>query len=54
MAVHKDIIAFSRRNTDVRSIALSLNEKGKLTAECEATLRALQAALGKRGGMGTR
>jgi hypothetical protein len=54
MAVHKDIIALSRRNTDVRSIALSLNEKGKLTADCEATLRALQAALSKRGVMGLR
>jgi hypothetical protein len=38
----------------VRSTALSLNEKGKLTAECEATLGALQDALRKRGVMGTR
>jgi hypothetical protein len=54
MAVHREIIALSRRNTDVRSTALSLNEKGKLTAECEATLGALQDALRKRGVMGTR
>lgn len=37
-----------------RSLALSLNEKGKLTAAGETTLRALQDALAKRGFVGTR
>jgi hypothetical protein len=43
------IIALSRRNTNVRSLALSLDEKRKLTGPCEETLRALQAALSKHG-----
>jgi hypothetical protein len=43
------IIAQSRRNTNVRSLALSLDEKRKLTGPCEETLRALQAALSKHG-----
>jgi hypothetical protein len=43
------IIALSRRNTNVRSLALSLDEKRKLTGPSEETLRALQAALSKHG-----
>jgi hypothetical protein len=38
----------------VRSLALSLNQKAKLTSDCEAGLRALQDALSKRGFTGTR
>jgi Four helix bundle sensory module for signal transduction len=48
------IIALSRRNTNVRSLALSLDEKRKVTTACEDSLHALQAALAKRGFTGIR
>jgi hypothetical protein len=43
--VHDQILALSRRNSNVRSLAMSLNEKGKATAICEERLRALQEAI---------
>jgi hypothetical protein len=49
MDLNRQIVALSRRNTNVRSLALSLDQKRKLTGPCEETLRALQAALGTRG-----
>ena len=49
MDLNMQIIALSRRNTNVRSLALSLDEKRTITTSCEASLRALQAALAKRG-----
>jgi hypothetical protein len=54
MSVNAQIVAMSRRNTNVRSLALSLNEKTKLTGACEESLRALRDALNKRGYTGTR
>ena len=54
MAVNADIVVLSRRNSNVRSLALSLGQKRELTAQCEATLRALQEALAKRGFGGSR
>jgi hypothetical protein len=54
MARNAEIIALSRRNTNVRSLALSLGQKRMLTATCEDSLRALQDALGKRGFSATR
>jgi hypothetical protein len=48
MGLNAQILALSRRNTNVRSLALSLDEKRKLTGPCEETLRALQAAISKR------
>ena len=54
MGVNAQIIALSRRNTNVRSLALTLNQKGKLTAACEQSLYALRDALAKRGFAGTR
>lgn len=53
-ATHRDLLALSRRNTDVRSLAVSLGNKRKLTAACDATLVALQDALAKRGFRATR
>jgi len=44
----------SRRNTDVRSLAVSPGNKRRLTAACDATLVALQDALAKRGFRATR
>ncbi len=54
MDTNATIVALSRRNTNVRSLALSLNEKGKITDACESRLRALREALGKRELGGTR
>jgi hypothetical protein len=54
MDLNAQIMALSRRNTNVRSLALSLNEKGKVTGACEDSLRALRDALAKRGFTGTR
>jgi hypothetical protein len=53
-AIHRELVSLSRRNTDVRSVAVSLGNKRKLTAACDATLVALQEALAKRGFQGTR
>jgi hypothetical protein len=49
MAVNTQIVELSRRNTNVRSLALSLNEKRPVTSACEQSLRALNEALSKRG-----
>lgn len=49
MKVNVEILALSHRNTNVRSLALSLTEKPALTIECENRLRALGDALSKRG-----
>lgn len=53
MALNAQILALSRRNTNVRSLELSLDEKRTLTRPCEESLRGLQAALGRRGYAGT-
>jgi hypothetical protein len=49
-----EIIALSRRNTNVRSLDLALRAKPPLTAACDESLRALQTALLKEGAKGTR
>jgi len=49
MDLNTQIITLSRRNTNVRSLALSLDEKRTMTTSCEESLRALHAALAKRG-----
>jgi hypothetical protein len=54
LSIHKEIITLSRRNSDVRSLALSLGEKRKVTAECEAHLQALESALAKHEFTATR
>lgn len=54
MGVNAQVLALSRRNTNVRSLALSLGQKRALTAMCEDSLRALQDALGKRDFSATR
>jgi hypothetical protein len=54
MGLNAEIIALSRRNSNVRSLALSLDQKRTLTAACEDSLRALGDALTKRGFTGTR
>ena len=54
MAVNDEIVALSRRNTNVRSLALSLNQKRVITAACHDSLTALADALAKRGFTATR
>ena len=54
LAVNAEIVVLSRRNSNVRSLALSLAQKRVLAAQCEDALRALEDALAKRGLGGTR
>jgi hypothetical protein len=54
MTLNAQIIALSRRNTNVRSLALSLDQKRAIIAKCEDTLRALRSALAKREHTGRR
>jgi hypothetical protein len=48
MAVHMQVLQLSRKNTNVRSLALSLDQKRALIEPCEKSLRALRDALAKR------
>lgn len=52
--INAQIVDLSRRNSNVRSLALSINQKRTLVAACEDSLRALQDALAARGEFGTR
>ncbi len=52
--LNAQIIALSRRNTNVRSLALALGQKRTLTAACEDRLHVLQDALAKREFTATR
>jgi hypothetical protein len=54
MSVNAEITALSRRNTNVRSLALSLSEKSKIVAACEESLAGLRDLLAKRGLTGHR
>ena len=48
MKHHVEILQLSRRNSNVKSLALSLGKKRTLAAQCEDSLRSLQMALEKR------
>jgi hypothetical protein len=52
--LNAQIIALSRRNTNVRSLALALGQKRTLAAACEDRLHALQDALANRDFRATR
>jgi hypothetical protein len=54
MGINDEIIALSRRNSNVRSLALSLGRKRMVTAECEDDLRSLEDALAKHEFSATR
>lgn len=45
MAVNAQIVTLSRRNSNVRSLALAMGQKQIATAQCEAALQALDQAL---------
>jgi len=50
----RELLALSRANTDVRSLAVALGDKRTLTAACDAALIALQGELAKHGSQATR
>jgi hypothetical protein len=52
--VNRQIVALSRRNSEVRSLALSLGRKRVVTAVADDQLRALEGALAKHAFTGTR
>lgn len=54
MATHREILALSRKNTNVRSLALVMNEKGALTREGDQILQQLQQALESHTSYGSR
>ena len=43
--VHAEVVHLSRQNSNVRSFAMSLGQKRKVTAECQDLLHALQESL---------
>ncbi len=53
-SVGSQIVALSRRNSNVRSLDLSLRVKPPLTQACDDSLRALQQALAAEGSKATR
>jgi len=50
----RELIALSRANSDVRSLAVALGERRTLTAACDAALTSLQEELAKHGLHATR
>ena len=54
LAIHGEIITLSRRNSNVRSLALSLGRKRTLTAACEEQLQAFDTALSRHAFTATR
>lgn len=54
MSINAEIVRLSRRNSNVRSLALALGKKHTVTAECEAQLHALEQALAQHDFRATR
>ena len=54
IACNREIVALSRRNSNVRSLALSLGRKRTVTAQCEDQLQALEQALAEHSFSATR
>jgi hypothetical protein len=54
MTVNAEVVTLSRRNSNVRSLALSLGRKRSVVAQCTDRLRALQEALAKHALTATR
>lgn len=54
LKINDEIIILSRRNSNVRSLALSLGRKRMLTAECEDDLAALEQVIAKHQFSATR
>ena len=49
-----ELVRLSRRNSNVRSLALALRHAPQLVAACDGSLALLQEALAKDGFSGTR
>lgn len=47
--VNAEVLRLSRRNSNVRSLAISLGQKRKVTAECQDRLTAVQEAVRSDG-----
>ena len=45
LSINAEIVRLSRRNSNVRSLALALGKKQTLAAECDAQLQAIEASL---------
>jgi hypothetical protein len=54
LRLHAEVLALSRRNTNVQSRAMTLTQKRALAAICEDSLQALSEALVKRSSPATR
>ena len=54
ISANQQIVELSRRNSNVRSLALTLGRKRVVAAECADQLRALEESLGKHGSQATR
>jgi hypothetical protein len=52
--LNAQLVALSRTNSNVKSLALSLDQKGRLAAACENDLRALERAIAARAFSATR
>lgn len=53
-AMSRQLVALSRRNTNVRSLEMSLHQKPALAAACDASLSSLTDALAKEGSSATK
>lgn len=53
-AIYEQIVKLSRRNSNVRSLELSLRQKPLLAARCDQNIAALQEALAREGFSATR
>lgn len=54
LAVHAEVLSLSRRNTDLKGLALTLGRKRVVAAACEDALAALDEALSGHGTEATR
>ena len=54
VAVNTEIVALSRRNSNVRSLALSLGRKRTISAECDDILQQLEDTLAQHHFAATR
>lgn len=53
-AASRELVALSRRNSNVRSLEIALHQKPALTAACDSSLGALLAGLGRAGSSATK
>jgi hypothetical protein len=54
LEVDQEIVALSRRNTNVRSLALTLGRQRLVAAACEDELRTIEESLARHGSQASR